>query len=215
MKKEDIRKVMLQKKEWRIKKIEELVKIFSSGKGDTKPDKKEVEEYRKILVGMKPRYLESIHKVYETTLVDDSMKDKIKKLDKRFQSQIIIFMDNQTLDTFTINDKGRTFERKGMTYIINQKAGIQWFHNRREVFTYFYYQNNPHAIIFRKNKVPEGTPDATLLKRVLHFEFLQALANAVRMNKKVDIVLIAVALIFILNVVMIGLMLKGFGMVGG
>lgn len=98
-----------------------------------------------------------------------------------------------------------------MKYIINVEEAILDVDYRMPHL--YYFENNPFPIQFRKNEIPEGTPDGLLLENTLHFEFLTALAQVVRINKKLDITMVFAILAFACSAATTIICLKGFKMI--
>jgi len=184
--------------------ISKYEKGINQGKHKYEPTLKEVEEYKKELSDLKLKDLQTL-KSQEQTIEKLTIVDKIKNISTKYSSKIVILMDNNTTDTFIINDAGRTFDRKGGTYLLRKQAGIK--ENKRTV--YYYFQNNPFPIIFNKSEIPHGSVDAILLKKTLHFEYLQALANSLRTVKKIDMLLLLMILNFAVGIINLILRLKG------
>jgi len=200
--------------EWKVNKIKELVTLYENGIKGFKPTKKDIEEYQLSLEKLKPKYLETIGKPFIKNISDTTnIIDIVKKLDSKYSCLAMVFMDNGTTDSFIVNEQGRTFIRKDKIYLIDPARGKQYTFKSSKLIMYFYFQNNPFPIVFEKNIIPEGIPDGILLKKVLHFEYLQALANAVRLNKKMDMLTIIGALGFVVSLATFILCLKGFGFI--
>ena len=207
------------RQQWRLQQIKNLLCVYESGvktKEGTliKPSGKEVREYESSLRLLKLKQLQSINNTYDLMNEPIGLIDRLKKLDVKYASIVYMFMNNDTVEKFIINDKGRTFKRDEKQYLIKKERGKHCVSHGSRMTLYFYYQNNPFPILYDESaRTPIGVVDAELMYQTQHYEYLQALANAVRMNSKLNICLFLSIINFVMLVIGIIIMLKGFEMI--
>lgn len=202
------------RKQWREHKILHLVDIYKNGIRGFTPEQKDVDEYEKELRAIKPKDLNTITEAYTFNKQGTGLIDVVKKLDSKYSCLVHILMDNNTLDTIIVNERGRSFKRHECMYILDKDKGKQYKHKKLKMTVYFYFQNNPFPVTLTRNVLPVGMPDGILLKKTMHFEYLQALANSIKMAKKIEVLVFIGILAFILNVIILLVCLKGFGIIG-
>ena len=191
----------IKEKELRIKLIAKLINEYKKGVKGFKPTEKQIKEYETELIKCKTRVLKQLQITEKDNKFNADPLTLIKTIDARYKALVSVYMDNNSIDRFYINSKGRTFTRKGKTYLIDKSKGSELWDKRKKLMCYHYFYNNPFAIVFKKNEVPKGVVDSLLLKRVLHFEYLQALANAIKYIKKMDTLFLFTILNLVLNAV--------------
>jgi len=168
------------------------------GKKQVKPSEKDVESYKISLDKMALKELVSMTGEVNIKLRLD-ITDRIRKLNKKQSCLVTVINDNNTFDTFVMNNQKRTFDRAGNRYILDTSKAI--FNPEFRLLHMHYFYGNPFPIEFVKTKLPEATPDGQLLKKTMHFEYLQALAQVTRFSKRVDIAMVFSILSFIISAV--------------
>lgn len=158
---------------------------------------KEMLRYKIALKKLKLKELLSIEQIVPRKLRLDLI-DRIRGLNRKKAHLITIINDNNTFDTFTINKYSRTFDRTGCRYFFDPNKAF--YNPEFRIRHSFYYFNNPYPIQFQKTKLPDAHPDGRLLKSVLHFEYLTALANVVKVNSKLNFVLVFTIIIAVITI---------------
>ena len=173
-----------------------------------KPTDEEVNKYHKTLNKLSIKKLQIVLN-QENVKLKIGWSDTLKKgLKRKHACLITVIQDNQTTDQFIVHSINRTFTKDKSKYLLDMNKAMLDIDYRMPRL--YYYQNNPYPIKFKKNMLPEGEPDGQLLNDTLHFEYLKALANAVKISKVINLSLVFSILGFAASVGTLIICVKGF-----
>lgn len=173
------------------------------------PDAKEVKRYTYDLLKLSLEELNMINKIDEFDYELDFM-DRLKSLDKKKHAAVTIINDNGTMETGVTHVYSRTFSKDGMTYIVKSEASLK--DTEIGMVHFHYYANQPFPIIFKKNSLPEGMPDAKLLDNTIEFKTIEALAQ-IDIDAKVNLVLVFVIINMVVSAAALLVSLRGFKLI--
>jgi hypothetical protein len=188
--------------------IAKILKEYKQPIENHTPSEKDIQSYEYQLKNLKLKELTYLNTIVSYDLKLDLL-DRLKSLDKKKHAVVTIFNDNMTTDTGVCHCNARTFSRNGMRYIVMSERGI--YDPEFKMIHFYYYSNNPWPIIFRKNKLPSGESDGTLLDDTIEMSVIEALAQ-INVSQKVNLVIVLLIFVLVLQGITTFLSLKASGL---
>lgn len=197
------------KQELIIDRLKEYQKPIKIGKTEQAPTDKDVLAYKRILNGCNIKQLEIMGHLWKYPLKLD-IGDRLKSRNKKEFAVVTIFNDNQTSDTGVIHCYDRTFSRNEMTYMVMSERGV--YDPEFKMMHFYYYANQPCAIVFQKGKLPVNTYDARLIDDTIQMKVIEALA-AVDIEKFIKITLVCIVLVLIMTAIILLILANQHGLI--
>lgn len=187
--------------------IEGYSQNFTVGKEVKKVSEEDIARYLDNLKKLDLSRLAELVALAKESDIGYKLMDKYRKLNKKRAFLVTLFRVNGTITHHIVEENRRVFNLEDKTYVIEPQAGK--YDASTKITSFFYIENIP--VPLRITKEGLDYMDAQQLKKIIRFEFVEKLAQLADQERLLIINLVLGGVNAFLMLVVIGMLIKGFG----